>query len=65
MRGLQGKKSYAAPLRLSRRSCQRGIVLCSEEASFITGTDLPVDGGYLGLGGEGVGEVSIIPGFVD
>ena len=33
---------------------------CSDVASFITGTDLPVDGVYLGLGGEGVGEASII-----
>lgn len=35
--------------------------LLSDEASFITGTDLPVDGGYLGLGGEGLGEQSNIP----
>ena len=41
------------------------MFLCSDEANFITGTDLPVDGGYLGLGGEGVGEASIIPGTVD
>lgn len=35
--------------------------LLSDDASFITGTDLPVDGGYLGLGGEGLGEQSNIP----
>ncbi|WP_440874148.1 SDR family oxidoreductase [Thalassotalea sp. PLHSN55] len=37
------------------------VFLLSDEASFITGTDLPVDGGYLGLGGEGLGEQSNIP----
>lgn len=37
------------------------MFLLSQEASFITGTDLPVDGGYLGLGGEGLGESSEIP----
>jgi len=36
------------------------LFLLSDEASFITGTDLPVDGGYLGLGGEGLGEQSVI-----
>lgn len=37
------------------------LFLLSDEASFITGTDLPVDGGYLGLGGEGLGEQSAAP----
>ena len=37
------------------------MFLLSDEASFITGTDLPVDGGYLGLGGEGIGEDSEFP----
>ncbi len=32
--------------------------LLSDEASFITGADLFVDGGYLGLGSEGLGENS-------
>ena len=27
--------------------------LASEDASFVTGADLPVDGGYLVVGGEG------------
>ena len=37
------------------------MFLLSDEASFITGTDLTVDGGYLGLGGEGIGEDSEFP----
>ena len=31
------------------------LFLLSSDASFITGTDLPVDGGYNGLGPEGLG----------
>ena len=34
------------------------LFLCSEDASFITGTDLAVDGGYLAMGSEGLGESS-------
>ena len=37
------------------------MFLCSDEASFIAGTELTVDG----VGSEWVGEASIIPGSVD
>ena len=41
------------------REVARAILfLCSDDASFITGADLPVDGGYLGMGSEGLGEAS-------
>lgn len=36
--------------------------LLSEEASFITGADLFIDGGYLTMGGEGLGEDSSFAG---
>jgi NAD(P)-dependent dehydrogenase (short-subunit alcohol dehydrogenase family) len=38
------------------------LFLLSDDASFITGTDLPVDGGYNGLGPEGLGENTRIAG---
>ena len=38
--------------------------LLSDEASFITSTDLFVDGGYLGMGSEGLGESSAFAGSV-
>jgi len=44
------------------------IFLCSDKASFITAAELPVDGGYLGMGSEGLGETSDFSGgtkFVD
>jgi len=41
------------------REVARAILfLCSDDASFITATDLRVDGGYLAVGGEGLGETS-------
>jgi NAD(P)-dependent dehydrogenase (short-subunit alcohol dehydrogenase family) len=36
--------------------------LCSAEASFITGAELPVDGGYLAMGPEGIGDDSSFAG---
>lgn len=49
----------AAPFHLLGRAGSRDEVanavlfLCSDEASFITGADLPVDGGYRAMGPEG------------
>ena len=34
------------------------LFLLSEDASFITAADLPIDGGYQGLGSEGIGKAS-------
>ena len=36
--------------------------LLSRDASYITATDLPVDGGYLAMGPEGLGEKSTFAG---
>jgi NAD(P)-dependent dehydrogenase (short-subunit alcohol dehydrogenase family) len=38
------------------------LFLLSDDASFITGTDLPVDGGYNALGPEGLGQTTRIAG---
>ncbi|MBM3190287.1 MAG: SDR family oxidoreductase [Chloroflexi bacterium] len=38
------------------------LFLLSDDASFITGTDLAVDGGYQGLGPEGLGKTTVIAG---
>lgn len=36
--------------------------LLSDDASFVTGTDLKVDGGYTSMGAEGLGEKSVFAG---
>jgi NAD(P)-dependent dehydrogenase (short-subunit alcohol dehydrogenase family) len=38
------------------------VFLLSDEASFITAAELPVDGGYLGMGSEGLGDASSFAG---
>jgi hypothetical protein len=38
------------------------VFLCSQAASFITAAELLVDGGYLGMGSEGLGESSSFAG---
>jgi NAD(P)-dependent dehydrogenase (short-subunit alcohol dehydrogenase family) len=38
------------------------LFLCSDDASFITGAELAVDGGYLGIGSEGTGDNSTFAG---
>ena len=45
------------------REVARAILfLCSDDASFITGTELYVDGGYMGMGSEGLGDSSVFAG---
>ena len=38
------------------------LFLLSDDASFITATDLRVDGGYLGMGSEGLGKTAVFAG---
>jgi NAD(P)-dependent dehydrogenase (short-subunit alcohol dehydrogenase family) len=38
------------------------LFLLSDDAAFITATDLAVDGGYMGMGPEGLGETTILAG---
>ncbi len=51
-------RRFAEPAEVARPI----LFLCSDDASFITGADLPVDGGYLALGVEGLGEVATFAG---
>jgi NAD(P)-dependent dehydrogenase (short-subunit alcohol dehydrogenase family) len=45
------------------REVARAILfLCGDDASFITGAELPVDGGYMAMGSEGLGEASSFAG---
>ncbi|NTF44018.1 hypothetical protein A6U86_33075 [Rhizobium sp. AC27/96] len=41
------------------------LFLLSDDASFITGTDLAVDGGYLSMGPEGHGDTNVVVGAAD
>jgi NAD(P)-dependent dehydrogenase (short-subunit alcohol dehydrogenase family) len=38
------------------------LFLLSDDASFITGTHLPVDAGYLSMGPEGIGQTTVVAG---
>ena len=40
------------------------LFLLSDDASFITASDLPIDGGYQGMGSEGLGEASTFAGSI-
>jgi NAD(P)-dependent dehydrogenase (short-subunit alcohol dehydrogenase family) len=45
------------------REVARAILfLCSEDASFVTAAELLVDGGYLGMSAEGLGDTSVFAG---
>ena len=38
------------------------LFLLSDDASFITAADLHVDGGYMGMGPEGLGKTTVLAG---
>lgn len=57
-----GKFSMLRRLAEAEEVARPILFLCSDDASFITGVDLPVDGGYLALGTERNGEDSAFEG---
>ena len=57
-----GKFHVLRRLGEAREVARAALFLCSSDASFITGTELFVDGGYNALGGEGLGDSSSFAG---
>ena len=57
-----GKYHMLRRMGLSVEVARPTLFLLSNDASFITGTTLMVDGGYLSMGPEGLGETAVIAG---
>jgi NAD(P)-dependent dehydrogenase (short-subunit alcohol dehydrogenase family) len=53
-----GRFSMMRRMGEAREIARAILFLCGEDASFITGAELPVDGGYMALGSEGLGDNS-------
>lgn len=45
----------AGPVEVARSA----LFLLSDDASFITGTDLPIDRRYMSMGSEGLGKITV------
>jgi NAD(P)-dependent dehydrogenase (short-subunit alcohol dehydrogenase family) len=57
-----GKYHMLRRLGEPREVARTVLFLCSDDASFITAAELIVDGGYMGMGPEGLGETSSFAG---
>src|SRR5579862_9906796 len=57
-----GRFSMMRRIGEAREIARAILFLCGDDASFITGADLPVDGGYLALGTERDGSDSVFEG---